>query len=143
MLVLESGELAIFDVGLVKRLGDGVLPEFMDFARCIVMGTPEDFVRHVRTFHAYTTGVDWVAFERDVGAFLARVRGKSDAELEMGAVVQDMMQIGRRYRVRPLHDSVLVLVGMVTAEGIGKKLNPESNFFERTAAYLDALGART
>src|SRR5262249_9778834 len=43
ILLAEGGDLVIFDVGLVKHLSDEVLLQFMDFTKCITMGTPKDF----------------------------------------------------------------------------------------------------
>ena len=47
-----------------------------------------------------------------------------------------MFAIGRRYRVRPVTDMMLVFVALITAQGIGKLLEPEHNVFGAVAAYL-------
>jgi ubiquinone biosynthesis protein len=142
LLLLEGGDLAIFDVGLVKHLPPDILVQSVDFTRCLVMGTAQDFVGHIRRFHTYRTDVDWVSFEKDLEAFLARYRKQNVAELELGGLLGEILALGRRYRVRPLADMALVMVAMVTAEGIGKQLSPHANLFEDTAAFLMPLLAR-
>jgi ubiquinone biosynthesis protein len=139
MLLLESGELAIFDVGLVKHLGPDVLVQVVDFTRCLTMGDARDFVGHMRRFHQYRGEIDWKAFEVEIGGFLGRFRGQNVAELELGQLIGEILALGRRYHVRPVADTALVLVAMVTSEGIGKQLNPHANLFQDTAEFLGPL----
>jgi ubiquinone biosynthesis protein len=142
ILVTEDGDICIFDVGLVKRLTDDVLLPFMDLTKCIAMGTPADFVTHLRKFHTYIGEVDWAALERDVTAFLARFRAQNIGELEIGALMNDMFALGRRYQVHPVPDLALVIIGLVTAEGIGKQLHPGNNLFADISRYLMPLLAQ-
>jgi ubiquinone biosynthesis protein len=142
MLLTEKGDIAIFDVGLVKHLGPDIHEQYLDFSRCLAMGTPADFVAHIRRFHKYFGEVDWPALEKDIGDLLGRFRTQNVAELELGELMNAILALGRRYRARPLADMALVMVAMVTAEGIGKQLNPHANLFEDTAAFLGPLLAR-
>ena len=47
-----------------------------------------------------------------------------------------MFAIARRYRVRPVTDMTLIMVALVTAQGIGKMLEPELNMFAAVAQFL-------
>lgn len=142
LLLHESGDLAIFDVGLAKQVGAGILEQFLDFVRCIAMGTTRDFVAHIQRFHTYATGVDWAAFERDCDAFIREFRSRSVAQLELGGLINRLFALARTHRVRPLPDMTLVMVGIVTAEGLGKQLHPDRNLFDETARYLGALAMK-
>jgi ubiquinone biosynthesis protein len=139
MLLTPEGDIAIFDVGLVKHLSPQIHEQYIDFARCLSMGGPSDFVAHIRRYHAYSGELDWGTLEKDLGRMLARFRGQDVSELELGELINEILALGRRYRTRPLADMALVMVAMVTAEGIGKQLNPRANLFEDTAAYLGPL----
>jgi ubiquinone biosynthesis protein len=106
------------------------------------MGAASDFVAHMRRFHTYRKETDWTAFEAEIGGFLVRFRKQNVAELELGELLGEILALGRRYRVRPLADMALVMVAMVTSEGIGKQLNPHANLFQDTAAFLGPLLAQ-
>jgi ubiquinone biosynthesis protein len=93
----------------------------------------------VRRFHAYAQAVDWEALRRDSAHLIETFRKKNVAELEMGALANDLFAMGRRHRVVPIPDMALVIVALVTAEGIGKQLHPENNLFQATAAFLGPL----
>ena len=136
MVVQDDGRLVIFDAGLAKHLKDDVLAQFIDISKCLAMGSPDDIVAHLRRFHTYLDDVDWVALKTEVEAFAMRFRAKDTAKLEYGELIAEMFELGRRHRVRPLPDMMMVLVALVTAQGIGKMLEPEHNIFSTLAQYL-------
>ena len=136
MLVTEDGDLAIFDAGLVKALVDDFLIQLVDFSRCIAMGTSSDFVNHLRRFHDYMDGVDWDEIERDTAGFIEQFRNQNVANLEMGQFINEVFSLARKHEIRPIPDMTLVLVGVVTAEGISKILEPSVNTFHEMAVFL-------
>jgi ubiquinone biosynthesis protein len=142
ILVLDTGEIAIFDVGLVKHLAPDILVQCVDFTRCLVMGTAEDFVLHLKRFHKYRSNVDWADLEKNITSFLQRFRAQNVGQLEIGKLLDEILALGRRYHVRPVAEIALVMVALVTAEGIGKQLDPEANLFHDTAEFITPLLAR-
>lgn len=142
-VVSPDGTLTIFDVGLVKELEGELLEHFIDFNRCLVMGEVEDFVRHMRTYHRYIDGtVDWIELEKDVARFAATFRGMSTRELEFGKLIEEIFAVGRKHGLHPIPEMTLMMVGLITAEGIGKQLEPEINSFQEVANYLVPILAR-
>jgi ubiquinone biosynthesis protein len=142
-LVQSDGGVVIFDVGLTKALGDELLEHYIDFNRCLAMGTVEDFMRHLRRFHSYVEGtVDWVELESDMRAFHADFLKRSAKDLEFRVLIDRVFAVGRKHGVRPVPDMTLMMVGLVTAEGIGKTLDPDVNSFQEVANYLVSVLAR-
>jgi len=142
-LVMEDGRVAVFDLGLAKQLGDDLFEEFVDFTRCMAMGTSEDMVRHMKTFHHYMEGeVDWETMETDMADLVQRFRGQTKAELEMGEMFDDMFALGRKYKVQPRTELTLIIVGMITAEGVGKQIDAEQDTFAQVAQFLMPIIAR-
>ncbi len=143
LLVTEDGTVAIFDVGLCKHLGEELLVQYIDFNRCLVMGTTADYITHLRTYHAYAEDtIAWDELERDVDELRAKFNGKPASELEFGALIEHDFAVGRRHGIRPVPDMTLMMVGLVTAEGIGKQLDPGSDSFGEVARYLMPILAR-
>lgn len=138
----QDGALVVFDVGLAKRIEPEIIEQFSDFARCFAVGTVEDFVAHFQRFHTYMGAVDWTGFAADIERFLGRLRVKSTAELELGPMFNELYALARKYEVRPLPQVVLVMVAVVTAEGIGKQLNPSGNIFAALSRVLMPVLAR-
>lgn len=143
MLVLDDGTVAIFDVGLCKELDEELLVQYIDFNRCLAMGSSADFVRHLRTYHSYVAGsIDWDALQRDVDALHAEFLGRPAAEIEFGALIDRVFALARRHGIRPVPDMTLLIVGLVTAEGLGKQLDPTSDSFGEVARFLMPILAR-
>ncbi|MDX2092279.1 MAG: AarF/UbiB family protein [Kofleriaceae bacterium] len=136
MVVQDDGKLIVFDAGLAKLLHDDVLIQFIDMTKCIAMGTPDDLVNHLKRFHRYIGTIDWEALRVEVTGFAEKFRGQDVAKLEYGELISEMFAIGRKYNVRPVTDMMLVFVALITAQGIGKMLEPEHNIFGTVAMYL-------
>jgi ubiquinone biosynthesis protein len=135
-MLTESGDVAVFDVGLVKRLDGPLFDEFVDWNRCLAMGEASDFVTHMQRYHHYLDGVDWGAMAVDIDRFVKHFRAQSMAEMEWGVLINEVFALARKYNVRPRTEIVLILVGTVTAEGVGKILNPELNAIEAMGRFL-------
>ncbi len=136
MVVQDDGKLIVFDAGMAKLLGEDVLIQFIDMTKCLSMGTPDDLVSHLKRFHKYVGEIDWEQLRVEVHAFATKFRAKDVAKLEYGELIGEMFAIGRKYRVRPVTDMMLVFVALITAQGIGKMLEPEHNVFATVAMFL-------
>jgi predicted unusual protein kinase regulating ubiquinone biosynthesis (AarF/ABC1/UbiB family) len=126
----------VFDAGMAKLLADDVLIQFIDMTKCLSMGTPDDLVAHLKRFHKYVGEIDWETLRKEVGEFATKFRGKDVAKLEYGELIGEMFAIGRKYKVRPVTDMMLVFVALITAQGIGKMLEPDHNVFATVAIFL-------
>ncbi len=136
MVVQDDGKLVVFDAGMAKLLADDVLIQFIDMTKCLSMGTPDDLVAHLKRFHTYVGEIDWATLRAEVGEFAIKFRSKDVAKLEYGELIGEMFAIGRKYKVRPVTDMMLVFVALVTAQGIGKMLEPDHNVFAAVAMFL-------
>jgi ubiquinone biosynthesis protein len=136
MVVQENDSIVVYDVGLAKLLHEDVLIQFIDMTKCIAMGTPDDIVTHLRRFHTYIGEIDWESLRVEVTEFASKFRAKDAAKLEYGELIGEMFAIGRKHKVRPVTDMMLVFVALITAQGIGKMLEPEHNVFGAVAMYL-------
>ena len=136
ILVRDDGVVVLLDVGLVKYLPASVTDQVVDFARCMVMGDAQDLVTHLRKHHRYLATTDWDAVTADATALIADLRRYTMAELEVASVVARMFALARKHHIRPMPELSLVLLGMVTIEGIAKHLDPGANTMSEVARYL-------
>jgi ubiquinone biosynthesis protein len=142
-VITDAQEIAIFDVGLVKGLSEASLVQYIDWNRCLVMGTTEDYVRHLRTYYLQERkDVDWNALTRDVDEFARSFRGKTAAEIEVKDIIHRALAIGRKHGLRPVTEMTLIMVAIITCEGVGKQLDPTSDSLGRIAEYLMPILSR-
>ena len=142
LLVTSAGDIALFDVGLAQAIDDAVLEQLIDFARCISFGDLDDFVRHLRRFHGYMADTDWDQIRLDASTFIDRFRGKTQAELEWSQMLDQVFAIMRKHHLRPMPEVMLVMVGVVTAEGVGKMLEADVDTLSEMATFLLPILAR-
>jgi ubiquinone biosynthesis protein len=140
--VREDQKLVVFDAGMAKLLSDDILVQFVDFSRCLTIGSSDDFVDHIKRFHTYLGDVDWDSLRRDIDALLVQFRAQNTARLEYSSLFGDIFAIARRYKARPVPDLTLVMVALLTVQGIGKELDPDSNVFQEVATFLMPLLAK-
>jgi ubiquinone biosynthesis protein len=136
MLVRDDGVLVLLDVGLSTRLPPQILELFVDMIKCIAMGTPDDLVEHFKNYHLHGSEVDWTRMRADLTQFVSKFRALDMATLEYSEMTNEIMALGRRYHVRPVAELSLLLVGIVTVQGIGKMLAPDANEFAAMSAFL-------
>lgn len=141
-LVTDSHELAVFDVGLAARLEGQVFDQFFDFSRSLVLGTADDFVSHMKKFGTYDDEPNWEGFRSAMAQVLPKYRRQNIGELEYIQLFDDMFRVAREFRSRPVPELVMVMVAFLTAQGIGKVLDPDSNIFHEVAGFLGPLLAR-
>jgi len=136
MVLRDDGVVVLFDVGLATKLKPEVLELFVDLMKCIAMGTPDDTIQHLKKYHVYMGEVDWGAMRKDFEVFGKKFRGQDVMALDYGAMTNEILGIARRYHVHPVSELSLVIVGVVTSQGIGKMLAPEANDFVEMSKYL-------
>ncbi len=136
-VVTDDRKVAIFDVGLCKELSDDLLIQFIDWNRCLVMGGAEDHVRHMKTYYLRDRDdIDWDELVRSVEEFTASFRGKTQAEIELSELVDGAFALGRKYGLRPVTEMTLIMVGVVTADGVGKQLDADTDSLQAIAEFL-------
>ena len=138
-LVRDGGGLVVFDAGMAKLLSPDVLLQFIDLARCLTGGTAEDLIGHLRRFHNYVGEIDWESVRGDVTPLISRFRAQRASHLDYSELFANIFAIARTYRIRPVIDLTLVMVAMVTSQGIGQALDPDSDVFGEVAGYLMPL----
>jgi ubiquinone biosynthesis protein len=139
MVVRPDNTIVLFDVGLATRLTPEVLEMFVDLTKCIAMGTPDDTVQHLQRYHVYSENVDWEAMRKDLHQFGLKFRVMDVSKLDYGEMVGAILAIGRTYHVHPVPELALLIVGMVTVQGIAKMLAPEVNDFQEMSKFLVPL----
>ena len=143
ILVGPDGTVFILDVGLVKYLDAAAIDRLVELSRALVLGTPRELVAHLRDHHPHGPTTDWDALAADAESLIARLRRTQIAELEVAQVVSDLFSLARKHGIHPLPELSLVLLGMVTIEGIAKRLDPSANTFAEIARYLAPRIAHT
>jgi len=136
MVRRDDGGIVLFDVGLATSLSPEVQEMFVDMTKCIAMGTPDDMLHHFKTYHVHLGPVDWTAMRQDLEAFALKYRSKDASQLDYAGMASEILALGRRYHVHPFPELSLVIIGVITVQGISKMLAPGANDLQEMSRFL-------
>src|SRR5439155_22868390 len=104
--------------GLVKALSEESLVQYIDWNKCLVMGTTEDYIRHLKRYYLRDReNVDWDGLTHVLDDFAKSFRGKTAAEIEVREIIDRALAIGRKFGLRPVTEMTLIMVAVITCEG--------------------------
>jgi ubiquinone biosynthesis protein len=132
--------IAIFDLGLVGELSD---TDRLMTARTLWAFATGDGKTVARLFYEnapFQAVPDYAAYEAEVMALVEELRrrqlGSSEVSLDIGRI----FDVLRRHRVQARAHMTMINLALVTAEGLGKRLDPTLNLAEAALPYiLEAL----
>ncbi len=77
--------------------------------------------------------------KRDMADFMAKHLHKALKEIEMGKLLQGILDLLSRHRLRIPHDLILMLKALTTWEGVGRSLDPDFHVMERAAPFIERI----
>ncbi len=146
VLVLGSPEnptLAMIDLGMVGRLSPRMRDLTVDVMVCAVRRDYEGIADAMYSIGTPTKKIDREAFRAEVALLSEKYLGKQLKDIEMSAMIRDLVQGATKYGLEIPTDFMLVGKALMTVEGVGKELDPELDVFEEAKPlFLDILKKR-
>ncbi len=139
----EDPIIGLIDVGMVGRLS----PELRDRTIDIMVGAVrKDTYAVADALYAIgrpTKKIDMRAYRDEVSLLAEKYLGKPLKEIEISAMIRDLVQGAMKYGLEIPTDFMLVGKSLMTIEGIGKQLDPDLDVFGEASPYfLDLLKQR-
>jgi len=139
LFITEDGRLAIIDFGMVGRLDEETMGAVVDLFIGVTRRDTDRVVRGLVRLGALDPDADFRPVRRDLEDLIDRHYGKSLRQIELGPVVQEILQLAHRHRLRLPSDLLLLSKALVTIEGVGKALDPEFNALELAQPFAREL----
>lgn len=146
VLVLGSPsepEFALIDLGMVGRLGPRMRDLTIDL---MVAAAREDYDGVADAMYAIATPtkkVEMRAYRAQVALLAEKYLRKNLREIELSALIHDLIGTATRYGLEVPPDFVLVGKALITIEGVGKEIAPDFDIIaESRPLFLDLLRKR-
>lgn len=140
---IEKPIFALIDLGMVGRLSPRMRDLTVDM---MVAAFRRDYDAVADALHAIATPtrkVDMQAFRSEVAMLADRYLGKQLKDIEMSALVRDLVRAATKYGMEVPPDFVLVGKTLMTVEGIGKEIAPDLDIMEESRpVFLEILKKR-
>ncbi|RKY04903.1 hypothetical protein DRP77_02540 [Candidatus Poribacteria bacterium] len=142
IFVIKGNVIVPVDFGMVGRLTS---KEMESLGRLLTGMVYKDAGLIVRTL--YQLGMleetrDTDELERDISDFLDRYYKRPLYQLDMRAIMDELMWIVRSHRVKVPSSYTLMLRALVTMEGVGRLLDPQFDMFALAKPYVLRMTAR-
>jgi ubiquinone biosynthesis protein len=132
----EAPEVAMIDLGMVGRLSPELRERTVDL---MVAAVRKDMVGVADALYAIgrpTKKIDMREYRAEVGMLAEKYLGKPLKEIELSAMIRDLVQGAIKYGLEIPTDFMLVGKALMTVEGIGKEIDPELDVFGEAAPYF-------
>jgi ubiquinone biosynthesis protein len=133
----------MIDVGMVGRLSPELRDRTVDL---MVAAVRKDMVGVADALYSIgkpTKKVDMREYRAEVGMLAEKYLGKPLKEIELSAMIRDLVGGAIKYGLEIPTDFMLVGKALMTVEGIGKQIDPDLDVFGETAPYfLDIMRKR-
>lgn len=138
MLVQPGPKVALLDFGLVGRLNRNTRDLLLDLTVGMVRRKPRSVTHTMLKLVNVDSEMppDRERLEVEVDLFMESTLGRPLKELNLGRIVNDMMNIAYQYQLSLPPDLLLLIKALVQVEGLGYQLNPEFDMTKVVRPYV-------
>ncbi|WP_038056088.1 ABC1 kinase family protein [Thermodesulfobacterium hydrogeniphilum] len=136
IFILNNNMIALIDFGMVGILDDVMVEWIIKILKAILDKNVDLLIKAILSLNIAPPPSDIISFRLELFDFLERYYGVPLKDLDIGILINEFLDIMRKYRVRFTPSLVLMLRALVIHEGIGRTLYPEFNMIEHVRPYV-------
>jgi ubiquinone biosynthesis protein len=137
-----GGTIGIIDFGMVGELDERLRERLGALLLGLAQRDPERLSDAVLELATAQSTVDRNRLRDDLGRLVERYEGRAIGDLPLGALIEEVLAILRRHRLRLPRELALLLKAVVMNEGIGARLDPQFRLGDVLAPYAQRFMAR-
>ncbi len=136
IFILNNNVIALIDFGMVGILDDIMVEWIIKVLKAILDKDIDLLIKAILNLNIAPPPSDIISFRLELSDFLERYYGVPLKDLDVGNLINEFLDIIRRYRVRFPPSLILMLRAFVIHEGIGRTLYPEFNMIEHLRPFV-------
>ncbi|MBF0376924.1 MAG: AarF/ABC1/UbiB kinase family protein [Desulfamplus sp.] len=137
IFVLPDNVLCPVDFGIMGFVDQYSREVFIDIIASTAMQNISQVSRLLLELTEYDEEPDLRALERDIAGFTGHYfAGSMLKEINIGKMLQDIVQIALNHRLRILPETFLMLKAFTAVEGVANMIDPEFNMISHAAPYI-------
>lgn len=138
---LPPGRVMFLDLGLVGTLEDADRLTSAALLYSFAVGDGETVARLFYESAPHHAVPDYAAYEREMADYVRQVHTRGLGNVQITLEIGRLFDILRRHRIQARSHMTMVNLALMTAEGLGKRLDPTLQLNEAALPYLaEALG---
>lgn len=139
IFVLADNVICMVDFGMMGIVDRATREAFVDLIDSVV------HQQEVRTTQVLLNITEWDeqpdirALEREIADFTGRHFYKPLKDMEIGKLLQDLLQLTIRFRLRLPPDIFLMIKALSSVEGVGRALDPEFDLIAHASPFIKRI----
>ncbi len=139
----EAPGLAMLDLGMVGRLSPRMRDLTVDVVTSSLRRDYEGIADALYEIGTPTRKIDMAAYRAEVALLSEKYLGKSLKDVELSALIRDVVRAATKYGIEIPTDFVLMGKSLMTVEGVGKEIDPNFDVYEESKPlFTDILKKR-
>ncbi len=135
----ENPMVGIVDLGMVGRLSPRMRELTIDVVVACLRQDHDAIAEALYAIGTPTRKIDMNAFRAEVALLSEKYLGKPIKDIEISAMVRDLVKGGTKYGIEIPTDFVMMGKSLMTIEGIGKEIDPDFDFIEEARPIFSDL----
>jgi ubiquinone biosynthesis protein len=135
----EDPVIGLIDVGMVGRLSPELRDRTVDLLMAAVRNDSVGVADALYAIGRPTRKVDMREYRAEVSVLAEKYLGKPLKEIDLGAMLRDLVQGAMKYGIEIPPDFMMVGKTLMTLEGIGKELDPDLDIFGEATPFFTEL----
>jgi ubiquinone biosynthesis protein len=139
ILVKEDNVIVVLDFGMFGRIDEKTKEQIADILIAVIKKDVDKIVKTFLDVGVIAEEVNIREFRLDIVDFLERYYDVPLSQLELSEVLNEIVQVVARHRIKIMPEVMLLIKALVTIEGIGRDLDPEFNMVEHAKPFAEKL----
>jgi ubiquinone biosynthesis protein len=141
IFILPNAIICFLDFGMMGRISEQEREDFTDLVGMILSKDEKKTVDALLKVSNFTQEPDREELERDMGEFFDQFLYLTLKELEVGKMLQCVLEILTRNGMSLKPGLFLMLKALVTAEGLGRSLDPDFQILRQAEPFIEDIQA--
>lgn len=135
----DAPVISFIDLGMVGRLSPRMRDLTVDVVMACLRRDHEGIADALYAIGTPTKKIDIDAYNAEVALLAEKYLGKPLRELEISAMIRDLVRGGTKFGIEIPTDFLLMGKALMTIEGIGKELDPQFDVYEESRPLFSDL----
>ncbi len=136
IFVLPDNVICLVDFGMAGIVDRRTRDDFVDLMESIINKNEARAAQVLLKLTSRDKEPDRRLLEREVADFMGRHLYKPLKDIELGKLLQQLLELATNFRLRIPPDIFLMMKALGTVEGVGRMLDPEFDMFARAIPFI-------
>jgi ubiquinone biosynthesis protein len=136
IFVLPDNVICLLDFGMVGAIDRNTREDFVELVDSIVRKDETRAAQCLLKITSWDEEPDMRSFEKDVSEFIGEHLYKPLKEIELGKLLQQLLELSARHRLRIYPDIFLMMKALSTVEGVALLLDPDFDMLQHAEPFI-------